>query len=91
MIFNAELQQETEHELVVDQNNEILATCLETGRFLKFPNVPEVVFDEYVAEHKAHNEGQVNIEELFEGELVEAEVTDSLVDESVNELVPTDQ
>lgn len=75
MIFNAQLQKETEQELIVDENNEILATCKETGRQLKFPNVSEVEFEELVARHKATNEGQVLKKPLFNGQLKPKEET----------------
>lgn len=70
-IFNARLQRETIHTLVVDGNNEIVATCQETGHQLKFPNVSEEAFNALVEAHKTNNEGQVVIQPLFNGEPLE--------------------
>lgn len=62
-VFSAELQRETPHEIDIDGNGEIVLTCTETGRFLKFPK--GTTADELkakLAEHKAANEGQVSME-----------------------------
>lgn len=80
LIFNAELQKETVHELSASQNGEIVATCRETGRILKFPaGVTREKFDELVAAHKVANEGQVTqasiestLAELGDEEVVES-------------------
>lgn len=73
LIFNAALQKETKHTLEVDDNNEIVATCSETGATLKFPNVSEEEFDKLVEAHQAANVGQKVRKPLFNGELKSAE------------------
>ncbi|HYD35549.1 MAG TPA: hypothetical protein VD999_05755 [Vitreimonas sp.] len=72
LIFNAQLQKETTHTLEVDDNNEIVATCTETGRQLKFPNVSEAEFDVLVAKHNESNVGQRAKKPLFGGATEEA-------------------
>jgi hypothetical protein len=60
LIFNAELQRESIHELSAAPNGEVVATCTETGRILKFPaNISKVDFEARLAEHKEANIGQV--------------------------------
>jgi hypothetical protein len=71
LIFNALTQIETIHDLEVDDNNEIVATCTETGRQLKFPNVSESEFDALVVKHNEANIGQVVRKPLFGGETTE--------------------
>lgn len=36
-MFSPELQKEAEHTLDIDTNGEIVLTCVETKRFVKFP------------------------------------------------------
>lgn len=58
-IFDATLQKEVDHELVVDQNGEIVATSVESGHSIKFPaGLTRGQFDKAVAAHRKNNEGQ---------------------------------
>lgn len=61
-IFCASCQAVQPHQLSVDQNSEILATC-DCGRALFFPltETPEE-FDQLLARHHAANAGQVSAE-----------------------------
>jgi len=60
LVFNAELQRETSHTIDIDGNGDVLLTCTQTGRFLKFPNgTTAKQLKEHIARHKAANEGQV--------------------------------
>ena len=60
LMFNAELQKETEHTVDIDSNGEIILTCIETGRFVKLPKETDSEgLKAYIAAHKKANEGQV--------------------------------
>ena len=65
LVFNAELQKETPHVIDFAGNGEIILTCEQTGRFLKFPKgTTGEVLKELLAKHKAANEGQVTAASL---------------------------
>lgn len=62
LVYSVELQKETEHTLKIDSNGEIVLTCLETGRFLKFPKGTTAdELKEKIAAHKTANEGQISM------------------------------
>lgn len=65
MCFSAELQKETPHTIDIDGNGEIVLTCTETGRFLKFPK-GTIASDlkSLMASHKDANLGQLSVEQL---------------------------
>ena len=85
-IFNAELQKETDHKLTAAPNGEVVATCLETGRVLKFPaGVTAKQFEKLLKAHKETNEGQVT-QDSIDKTLVE--LADKEVDENEPGLQP---
>lgn len=90
LIFNAELQKETVHELTASDTGEIVATCTETGRVLKFPsNVSREKFDELVAAHKTSNEGQVTQASIDEAlSVLGDDIPDEPVVDNVDAPVP---
>lgn len=58
--FSAELQRDTEHTVDIDGNGEVIVTCTETGRFLKFPaGTTGAELKDLLAKHKADNSGQI--------------------------------
>lgn len=81
-IFSASLQRVTEHELTVDDNNEIVARCLETGSELKFPNVSEVEFNQLIEKHELSNKGQIVKKPLFGGTEAQPEVANDVQTET---------
>lgn len=61
LVFSAELQKETEHTVDIDGAGEVLLTCTETGRFLKFPRGTSAEeLKALLAKHKEANEGQIS-------------------------------
>lgn len=67
LVFNAGLQKETEHVLDIDGAGEIVLTCTETGRVLKFPKgTTGAELKVLLAEHKAVNEGDITVEAIEE-------------------------
>jgi hypothetical protein len=75
LVFNADLQRESPHTLTIDGNGEVILTCTENGRFLKFPK--GTTADELRAlltEHKNANEGQISVAsiEAAQEELISA-------------------
>jgi len=65
LVFNASLQKETEHSIDIDGNGEIVLTCIENGRFIKFPaGTTAEQLKELLAAHKESNHGQVTQEAL---------------------------
>lgn len=62
LVYNADLQRETGHTIDVDGNGEIVLTCLENGRFIKFPAGTDVAtLKTLVAQHKIENEGKITV------------------------------
>lgn len=61
-IFCAAEQKNTNHSLVLDHNEEIVARCVDCGSFLKFPNVPDKDLDDLIALNEEANKGQVIVE-----------------------------
>ena len=56
VIFCAQCIADQPHELVVDANHEIVATCPQ-GHFIKFPAPKDAdQLKAWIAEHKKHNE-----------------------------------
>lgn len=67
LVFSAELQREVPHTLDIDGNGEVLLTCIETGRSLKYPaGTTAAQLKVMLAEHKAANQGQITQEKLDE-------------------------
>jgi hypothetical protein len=65
LVFNADLQKETEHTVDVDDNGEIVLTCSENGRTLKFPaGTTGAQLKQLLAKHKKANEGQKTVAAL---------------------------
>lgn len=61
-MFSAELQRDSEHTLEIDSNGEIVLTCTETGRFIKFPGTSTVESMKAQMEaHRVANVGQVTL------------------------------
>lgn len=80
LAFNADLQREAEHTLDIDQNGEIVLTCVENGRFLKFPaGTSADDLKALLAKHKEENEGQVTVEAM---EAKKAEILEALAPET---------
>lgn len=62
LVFNAELQKETEHTLDIDGNGEIVLTCVENGHFIKFPaGTTADQLKVLLVVHKQQNEGQLSV------------------------------
>lgn len=64
-IYNVALGREADYTLTVDENNEILARCIEDGSFLKFPNVSEEEVDALIAKENQEAVRQVVKQPLF--------------------------
>ena len=65
LVFNAHLQKETPHKLDVDGNGEVVLTCVETGRFLKFPKgTTSETLKALIATHKEVNTGHITVESI---------------------------
>ena len=79
LAFSAELQCETPHTLDIDTNGEIVLTCTETGRSLKYaPGTTPEKLKELLAAHKAANEGQITTAAI---EAQKEELLSALADE----------
>lgn len=64
-VFNTELQKETPHAITFSSTGEIVLTCEETGRFLKYAKgTTAEELKGLLAKHKEANEGQVTTEAL---------------------------
>ncbi len=64
-IFCANDQIEIAHDLGVSQSGEVVATCTQCGRVLKFSAKSTVEeFESQIALHKVQNEGQVTQESI---------------------------
>lgn len=83
MIFDGLIQKEVPHTLEIDPSGEIVATSVETGRFVKFPaGISKEEFEQAIANHKKNCENQ---QVLGEDELKEQEerreASESLLDQ----------
>ncbi len=64
LVFCANEQKETTHQVDIDANGEIVVSC-ECGRFLKFPRGTSAKeLKEHLTRHQEHNTGQVSQEAL---------------------------
>lgn len=62
--FCANDQAETAHTLDIDGNGEVVLTCA-CGRFIKLPKgTTAEQLQQYAADHKAGNAGQVSVEKV---------------------------
>ena len=60
-IFTVSAGKETDYILKEDDNGETVATCIETGSFLKFPKGADV--DALIVAHNEANRDQVPVKE----------------------------
>lgn len=68
-IFCANEQADTDHDCTLDQNKEVVASCVTCGRILKFPMPKDQEhWDELTAAHQQANAGQVSVEKAAEAE-----------------------
>lgn len=88
-LFNALTQQEEDATLVVDKNNEIVATFAD-GSFVKFPaGLDKKGFEELIKVHKTTNEGQeVVTEEQEAAEAAERAASEALIGETPGNTMP---
>jgi uncharacterized Zn finger protein len=64
-IFCAGCQDVKEHELAASSSGEVVATCPECGRVLKFPaGIDKTSFEKAIEAHEEANKGQVSLESI---------------------------
>lgn len=67
LMFDAELQREAPHTLEIDNNGEVVLTCVETGRFTKLPADTTVESAKaYMDAHRTANTGQITVASIEE-------------------------